>query len=121
MIRRQKDIGIDIMSDGEFWKVRDQRWYDDRCTGVLVRPLKPGEAGFNHLRARREGRKPEFRAFYEIYDQLGDTPMPGVRPNPPSDMYHAITGRVQVRADEMLRPEAHRTRDATQPRGEDID
>jgi len=65
MIRRQKEIGIDIMSDGEFWKVRDQRWYDDRCSGALVRPLKPGEAGFNQLSARSEGRMPEFKAFYE--------------------------------------------------------
>ena len=42
------------MSDGEFWKVRDQRWYDDRVSGILVRPLKPGEAGFNQLSTRRE-------------------------------------------------------------------
>ena len=60
MIRRQREIGLDILSDGEFWKVRDQGWYDDRCSGVLVRPRKPGEAGFNQLSARREGRMPEF-------------------------------------------------------------
>ena len=43
MIRRQREIGIDILSDGEFWKVRDQRWYDDRCSGVTVRPLNPAK------------------------------------------------------------------------------
>jgi 5-methyltetrahydropteroyltriglutamate--homocysteine methyltransferase len=112
MIRRQQDIGIDILSDGEFWKVRDQRWYDDRCSGVLVRPLKPGEAGFNQVSARREGRMPEFRAFYEIYDQLGNTPLPGRRANPRSDVYQVIVGPIQVTSGEAVRKEVQRTRDA---------
>jgi len=121
MIRRQKEIGIDIMSDGEFWKVRDQRWYDDRCSGALVRPLKPGEAGFNQLSARSEGRMPEFRAFYEIYDQLGNTPMPGGRPNPPSDMYQVIISPVQVTSGEAVRQEVQRTKDAILAAGESLD
>src|SRR5205823_4153921 len=76
MIARQRELGIDILSDGEFWKGRDQQWYDDRASGVVVRPVKPGEATFNQLSARREGRMPEFREFYAIYDQLGNTPVP---------------------------------------------
>ena len=59
-------------------------------------PLKAGEAGFNQLRFCREGRQPEFRAFYEICDQVGNRPMPGGRPNPPSDMYQVITGPIRV-------------------------
>jgi 5-methyltetrahydropteroyltriglutamate--homocysteine methyltransferase len=121
VIRRQKEIGIDILSDGEFWKVRDQRWYDDRCSGVLVRPLKPGEAGFNHLSARREGRMPEFRAFYEIYDQLGNTPMPSGRPNPPSDMYQVITGPIQVTSGEAVRHEVQRTKNTILAAGESLE
>jgi 5-methyltetrahydropteroyltriglutamate--homocysteine methyltransferase len=121
MIRRQRDIGIDILSDGEFWKVRDQRWYDDRCTGVTVRPLEPGEAGFNTLSARREGRMPEFRAFYAIYDQLGNTPMPGGRPNPPTDMYQVITGPIQVTDGAAVRHEVQRTRDAILAAGERVE
>ncbi|HLY91114.1 MAG TPA: hypothetical protein VKQ27_19175, partial [Acetobacteraceae bacterium] len=121
MVRRQKEIGIDIMSDGEFWKVRDQRWYDDRCTGVLVRPLGPGETGFNQVSARSEGRMPEFKAFYEIYDQLGNTPMPGGRPNPPSDMYQVITGPIQVTTAEAVRHEVQRTKDAILAVGESLE
>jgi 5-methyltetrahydropteroyltriglutamate--homocysteine methyltransferase len=102
MIRRQKEVGIDILSDGEFWKVRDQRWYDDRCSGVVVRPLKPGEAGFNQLSARREGRMPEFREFYAIYDQMGNTPVPGGRANPAADRYEVIAGPIQVTRDAIL-------------------
>src|ERR1051326_1848051 len=121
MIGRQNDLGIDIKSDGEFWKVRDQHWYDDRCSGVLVRPLEPGEAGFNHLSARREGRMPEFRAFYEVYDQLGNTPMPGGRPNPPAEMYHAIIGPIQPTSGEAVRRDVQRTKDAIVAAGESLD
>jgi 5-methyltetrahydropteroyltriglutamate--homocysteine methyltransferase len=121
MIQRQREIGIDILSDGEFWKVRDQGWYDDRCTGVQVRPLQPGEAGPNQLSARREGRMPEFRAFYEIYDQLGNTPLPGGRPNPPPAVYDVITGPIQVTSGEAARREVQRTRDAILAAGEQVE
>ena len=77
MIRRQREIGLDVLSDGEFWKVRDQRYYNDRCSGVLVRPLKPGEISSSQL-VRTEGKLPEFRKFFEIYDQMGNTPRPAV-------------------------------------------
>jgi 5-methyltetrahydropteroyltriglutamate--homocysteine methyltransferase len=119
MIRRQREIGIDILSDGEFWKVRDQRWYDDRCSGVLVRPLQPGEASFNQLSARREGRMAEFREFYAIYDQLGNTPVPGATRRA-AEMYHVITGPIQTTSGEAGRQEVQRTRDAILAAGEDL-
>lgn len=121
MIRRQREIGIDILSDGEFWKVRDQHWYDDRCSGVLVRPLKPGEASFNNLSSRREGRMPEFRDFYAVYDQLGNTPMPGGRPNPPSEVYHTIVGPVATTSGDAVRREVQRTKEAIIAAGEAIE
>jgi 5-methyltetrahydropteroyltriglutamate--homocysteine methyltransferase len=119
MIRRQREIGIDILSDGEFWKVRDQRWYDDRCSGVLVRPLRPGEASFNQLSARREGRMAEFREFYTIYDQLGNTPGSGATRRA-GEMYHVITGPIQTTSGEAGRQEVQRTRDAIVAAGEDL-
>jgi 5-methyltetrahydropteroyltriglutamate--homocysteine methyltransferase len=77
IVRRQQGIGIDVMSDGEFWKGRDQKYYDSRVAGITKRPLKPGEYG--SLSAQQpERRSPEFRAFWEIYDRTGNTPMPGI-------------------------------------------
>jgi 5-methyltetrahydropteroyltriglutamate--homocysteine methyltransferase len=64
---------------------------------------------------------PEFKAFYEIYDQLGNTPMPSGRPNPPSDMYQVITGPIQVTSGEAVRHEVQRTKDAIQAAGEDLE
>ena len=120
MIRRQRDIGIDILSDGEFWKVRDQQWYDDRSSGIVVRPARPGEATFNQLSARREGRMPEFREFYAIYDQMGNTPLPGA-PRRPTEMYHAVTGEIHATSGEAVRREVQRTRDAILAAGESVD
>jgi 5-methyltetrahydropteroyltriglutamate--homocysteine methyltransferase len=77
MVRHQREIGLDILSDGEFWKVRDQRYYDSRASGVELRPTTPDQPA-TLVSFQRERRMPEFRAFWEIYEHLGNTPMPGV-------------------------------------------
>ncbi len=76
MVRRQREIGVDLISDGEFWKGRDQQYYDSRASGIETRPAQPGEPT-SVLVFQRERRSPEFRAFWEIYDRVGNTPMPG--------------------------------------------
>lgn len=112
MIRRQREIGLDILSDGEFWKVRDQRYYDDRCSGVLVRPLKPGEPPQGQLNVRTEAKLPEFRKFFEIFDQLGNTPMPNGRPRPPAQTRQVIVEPIRATSGEAVRHEVQRTKDA---------
>jgi 5-methyltetrahydropteroyltriglutamate--homocysteine methyltransferase len=119
MIQAQRAIGLDILSDGEFWKGRDQQWYDDRASGVVVRAVKPGEATFNQLSARREGRMPEFREFYAIYDQLGNTPVPGVTRRP-TEMYHAVVGDVTATSGDAVKREVQRTKDAILAAGENL-
>jgi 5-methyltetrahydropteroyltriglutamate--homocysteine methyltransferase len=37
MIAKQREVGIDIISDGEFWKARDQIYYGSRATGIEAR------------------------------------------------------------------------------------
>jgi 5-methyltetrahydropteroyltriglutamate--homocysteine methyltransferase len=93
MINRQKDIGIDIMSDGEFWKGRDQQFYDSRVTGIQRLPLKPGESpSLTH--DLRERTSPEFREFYEVFDRVGNAPRVGIV-NPPATHRYSITGPVE--------------------------
>ena len=77
MVQRQKQIGIDILSDGEFWKARDQQYFDTRATGIETRPVKEGEAP-SVPAMQRERDMPEFKAFWEIYEYVGNTPMQGV-------------------------------------------
>jgi 5-methyltetrahydropteroyltriglutamate--homocysteine methyltransferase len=80
-IRKQVDIGIDCVGDGEFWKARNITYYGSHLSGVETRPLEPGEAATtrNHTRERDE-----FRQFYEDMDRLGTLFfVPGERPMPP--------------------------------------
>jgi 5-methyltetrahydropteroyltriglutamate--homocysteine methyltransferase len=76
MIAKQREAGIDIMSDGEFWKARDQKYYGSRASGIEAKPLKPGEWP-STLGTQRERTGPQFRDFYSAFDSLGNTPRPG--------------------------------------------
>jgi len=42
-VRKQMGLRNDIHSDGEFWKARDEQYYNSRVTGVEMQPLQPGE------------------------------------------------------------------------------
>jgi 5-methyltetrahydropteroyltriglutamate--homocysteine methyltransferase len=76
MFAKQRDAGVDIMSDGEFWKARDQKYYASRATGIEAKPLKAGEWP-STLGTQRERTGPQFRDFYSAFDALGNTPRPG--------------------------------------------
>jgi 5-methyltetrahydropteroyltriglutamate--homocysteine methyltransferase len=113
MLRRQQEIGIDLLSDGEFWKVRDQRYYDDRASGIEIRPVRPGEPP-SVLVFQRERRSPEFRAFWEIYDRIGNTPMPGaeIRGFGLQTQRTAIAGLLEPRSPEVAKREAEMSKAA---------
>ena len=101
MIARQKQIGIDIMSDGEFWKGRNQAYYDSRASGITSMPLKPGQSpSLTH--DLRERTSEEFKAFYEAFDRVGNAPMPGVV-NPPASVRWAITSEVKSNGDAAIK------------------
>jgi 5-methyltetrahydropteroyltriglutamate--homocysteine methyltransferase len=51
-IRKQVDLGIDCIGDGEFWKARDFIYYSRHLTGIERRPLKPGETGSTRTNTR---------------------------------------------------------------------
>ena len=95
MVRKQVELKNDIHSDGEFWKVRDQRYYDSRTTGVEMKPVTADKSAWL-LAHQRERRMPEFREFYEIYDAVGNTPMPGVT-LPPATHRAVISGPLAYR------------------------
>jgi len=41
-VKKQVDIGIDCIGDGEFWTGRNRAHYAAHFTGIEVRALKPG-------------------------------------------------------------------------------
>jgi 5-methyltetrahydropteroyltriglutamate--homocysteine methyltransferase len=79
-VRRQREIGIDCVGDGEFWKARNFAYYGAHLSGVESRPLKPGEpATTRHSTRERD----EFKRFYDEMDRMGTLFfVPGEKPMP---------------------------------------
>jgi 5-methyltetrahydropteroyltriglutamate--homocysteine methyltransferase len=122
IVRRQKQIGIDIMSDGEFWKARDQRYFDSRASGIETRPASPGEA-VSVLVAQRERRSPAFKAFWEIHDRVGNTPMPGVEVQGPGiqTQRSAIAGSLTPKPPDAILHEIENVKAGIAAAGENVD
>ena len=102
-VRKQMELRNDIHSDGEFWKARDEHYYNSRVTSVEMQPLQPGE-GPSILVHQQERHMPEFREFYAIYDQIGNTPHPGVV-NPRPAHKAVITGPMQYKGQDAIKHE----------------
>jgi 5-methyltetrahydropteroyltriglutamate--homocysteine methyltransferase len=122
MVRRQQAIGIDIMSDGEFWKARDQQYYDSRASGIETRAAKPGE-NTSVLVVQRERRDPAFKAFWEIHDRVGNTPMPGVEVRGPGlqTQRSAIVGPIKAASPDIINHEIDVVKAGIAAAGADVD
>ena len=103
MVRKQVELQNDIHSDGEFWKMRDQSYFDSRATGVEMKPVTAQEPAWI-LALQPERQMPEFREFYEIFDAVGNTPMPGVT-LPPATHRAVVTGPLTYRGQGAIKHE----------------
>jgi hypothetical protein len=103
LVRKQMALCNDIHSDGEFWKARDEHYYNSRITGVDMQPLQADEWP-SILGHQQERHMPEFREFYTIYDQLGNIPRPGVV-NPRPTHKAVITGPMQYKGQDAIQHE----------------
>jgi 5-methyltetrahydropteroyltriglutamate--homocysteine methyltransferase len=95
VVRRQADIGIGCIGDGEFWKARTIAYYGSHLSGIETRPLKPGEVATtrNHTRERDE-----FRGFYADMDRLGTLFfVPGEKPMPPDRERMIASGPIKAK------------------------
>jgi methionine synthase II (cobalamin-independent) len=82
VVRRQLDIGVDIIGDGEFWKSRSFSYYSRHLTGVETRGLKPGEPVSTRVFTRE---RDEFAGFYKDLDATGTIfHVPGEKRMPPA-------------------------------------
>jgi 5-methyltetrahydropteroyltriglutamate--homocysteine methyltransferase len=103
MVRKQVELKNDLHSDGEFWKARDQRYYDSRATGITMKPVTADQPAWL-LTHQPERQMPEFREFYAIYDAVGNTPMPGVT-IPPATQRAVVTGPLVYRGQSAIQHE----------------
>ena len=103
IVRKQMALKNDIHSDGEFWKARDQMYYDSRATGVTMQPVTADKPAWL-LAHQLERQMPEFREFYAIYDAVGNTPMPGVTLQPATHRA-VVTGPLAYRGQGAIKHE----------------
>ena len=103
LVRKQRELKNDIHSDGEFWKARDGKYYDSRSSGIEMRPVAddapPSIVFFQQERMMRE-----FRAFYEVYDAMGNIPTPGVTAQRQVER-GTITGPMEYRGQDAIKHE----------------
>ena len=90
VVRKQADVGVDIVSDGEFGKAGWIRYVAERLGGFVHREFRPGDHEHNPVHMIREAQKfPEFYAAYtpiQYYDWLppgqSKTPLKADRRSP---------------------------------------
>jgi 5-methyltetrahydropteroyltriglutamate--homocysteine methyltransferase len=88
-VKRQVEIGIDCIGDGEYWTARSLAHYTAHFTGIEARPVAPGEPPTTRHSTRE---RDEFPDFYAACDSAGTLFLvPGERPAPP------VTERVVAR------------------------
>jgi 5-methyltetrahydropteroyltriglutamate--homocysteine methyltransferase len=103
IIRKQVQIGIDCVGDGEFWNGRNFLYYAQQLSGVTPRQLRPGE----RAAAREETRERDvFPKLYADMDRVGTMfCVPGEEPrfSPPAKM--VVTGPITGRATDAVQRE----------------
>jgi 5-methyltetrahydropteroyltriglutamate--homocysteine methyltransferase len=94
-IKRQVEIGIDCIGDGEYWSGLGIKWYDQQMSGLTTRPLQPGEVA-----AMRESTRERdvFRTLYSDMDRVGTIAcIPGERPIPRATQRMIVSGPVKTK------------------------
>jgi 5-methyltetrahydropteroyltriglutamate--homocysteine methyltransferase len=94
VVRHQAEIGIDIVSDGEYGKSNWWRYIIERFTGIEQRAPMPGEDVEAIAKMARGKDRERFAEFYAEYDRLNEIsgPMAG----------WAVTGPITYKGQAVL-------------------
>ena len=99
-VKKQLELGIDCVGDGEYWNGRTLPHYGQQLGGVTIRPLKPGEVG-----AMREFTR-ERDAFPGLYADMDRVQtlfcVPGEAPMPTAHEKMVITAPLQSKSREAI-------------------
>jgi 5-methyltetrahydropteroyltriglutamate--homocysteine methyltransferase len=103
IIRKQVQLGINCVGDGEFWNGRNFLYYAQQLSGVTPRPLRPGE----RAAAREETRERDtFPKLYADMDRVGTMfCVPGEEPRFSPSTKMVVTGPIKGRATEAIQRE----------------
>jgi 5-methyltetrahydropteroyltriglutamate--homocysteine methyltransferase len=119
VVKRQLDLGLDVIGDGEFWKVRNFSYFSRHFTGIATRTLKPGETGSTRTFTRE---RDEYPQFYRDLDATGTIfHVPGERPLPPERERTILTGPLKTRGTAALDQELATFKAAVERAGRAVD
>jgi 5-methyltetrahydropteroyltriglutamate--homocysteine methyltransferase len=111
VIRKQIQIGIDCVGDGEFWSGRNFQYYTRQLSGISERPLRPGEKASGRESTRE---RDAFPALYADMDRVGTAfCVPGEQPRFfPAKVKAIVSGPVKGHATDAVRREIAVFKDA---------
>jgi 5-methyltetrahydropteroyltriglutamate--homocysteine methyltransferase len=111
IVKRQRDLGIDCVGDGEFWTGRHFRFYGEQLSGITSRELRPGERASGRESARE---RDAFPKLYADMDRVGTVfCVPGEQPRFfPAKQKMVVTGPIKGRATDAIRREIKVFKDA---------
>jgi 5-methyltetrahydropteroyltriglutamate--homocysteine methyltransferase len=119
VVRRQLDIGIDCIGDGEFWKSRNFAYYSRHLTNLETRTLQPGETSSTRTFTRE---RDEFAEFYKDLDATGTIfHVPGEKPMPPDRTRMVARGPVKPKGTDALAQEIEAFKAAVAKAGRTVD
>jgi 5-methyltetrahydropteroyltriglutamate--homocysteine methyltransferase len=100
IVKRQAEIGIDCIGDGEFWTARSLAHYSAHFAGVEARPVAEGEPPTTRHSTRERDAFPD---FYGDMDRAGTLFLvPGERPMPPVTVRVVARGPVKSKGPEAI-------------------
>ena len=118
-VKKQVEIGIDCINDGEFWTARSLAHYAAHFTGLEARPVKLGEPPTTRHSTRE---RDEFRDFYADMDKLGTLFfVPGEKPMPPMTERVIARGPVKSRGPQAINREIDAFRAAIDHSGSKVE
>jgi 5-methyltetrahydropteroyltriglutamate--homocysteine methyltransferase len=118
-VKKQVEIGIDCINDGEFWTARSLAHYAAHFTGLEARPVKVGEPPTTRHSTRE---RDEFRDFYCDMDKLGTLFfVPGEKPMPPMTERVIARGPVKSRGPQAINREIDAFRAAIDRSGSKVE
>ena len=118
-VKKQIEIGIDCINDGEFWTARSLAHYAAHFTALEARPVKLGEPPTTRHSTRE---RDEFRDFYADMDKLGTLFfVPGEKPMPPMTERVIARGPVKSRGPQAINREIDAFRAAIDRSGSKVE
>jgi 5-methyltetrahydropteroyltriglutamate--homocysteine methyltransferase len=115
VIRKQAQIGIDCVGDGEFWNGRNFNYYAQQLGGVTSRKLRTGEKASGREDTRE---RDIFRKLYEDMDRVGTMfCVPGEEPRYPAKTKMVVTAPIKAQTTDAIRREINVFKDALKAAG----